>query len=206
MAFKTGATDRLYSMMRTPLLALTLTFLALASGTAEAQAPSPFHVEIGAAYQQQTADYVSMTDVVPICPDGRPAETCAPTGRTLNMVRGLGAIGWGGLNLEASVAMPVDGDIDLTQFGLGIRLDTSYLGVFSVYLRAHYLMQSGDVEAQGGHFGLGMQVWAIPQMAFYAEAAADITSVNEEMQNQGTLFSYARYFGGGIRFRFAPGS
>jgi len=122
------------------------------------------------------------------------------------MVRGLGAIGWGGLNLEASVAMPVDGDIDLTQFGLGIRLDTSYLGVFSVYLRAHYLMQSGDVEAQGGHFGLGMQVWAIPQMAFYAEAAADITSVNEEMQNQGTLFSYARYFGGGIRFRFAPGS
>ena len=144
MAFRKCATDRLYCMMRTPLTALIVALLSLSAISAEAQDISPFHIELGGSYQQQVVDYVSMTDVVPICPDGRPADTCTPTGRTLNMVRGLGAIGWGGLNLEASVAMPVDGDIDLTQFGLGVRLDTSYLGVFSVYLRAHYLMQTGD--------------------------------------------------------------
>ena len=87
---------------------------------------------------------------------------------------------------------------------MGIRLDTSYLAMFSVYFRAHYLIQMGEVEGRGGHFGIGMQLWFIPQMSLYAEAAADLTSVPESMQSEGTLFSYARYFGGGIRMRFAP--
>jgi hypothetical protein len=116
----------------------------------------------------------------------------------------MGGIGWGGLTLEGSVALPVDSDLDLTQIGVGVRLDTSYLAMFSVYFRAHYIIQTGDIEGVGGHFGVGMQLWVIPQMSFYAEAAADLTSVPESMQSEGTLFSYARYFGGGVRLRFAP--
>ncbi len=192
-------------MEKTPAIWLALVATLCAANTATAQERSPFHVELDVGYVNQAADYVSMTDVVPICPDGSPPENCSPTGRNVHLMRGIAGIGWGGLTLEAAIAMPVASELDLTQVGVGVRFDTSYAGMFSVYFRAHYLIQMGEIEGEGGHVGVGMQLWFIPQMSLYAEAAADLTSVPESMQSQGTLFSYARYFGGGLRFRFAPG-
>ena len=191
-------------MLSRSIFLLTFSALLGFSGSAAAQDFSSFHIELDAAYVNQRADFVGMTDVVPICPDGRPAETCRPSVRTLNMMRGGVSLGLGGVNVEGMIAKPAEGELNFTQLSAGLRLDTSYLSVVSVYFRMHYTVQQGDIEGRGGHLGLGMTIWPWHYTGFYGEAAVDITTVPDTMTQQGTLFSYARYFGGGIRFRFSP--
>jgi hypothetical protein len=193
-------------MLFRPILAAAVALAAFSAAPVSAQDFSAFHVELDVGYLNQRADFVGMTDVVPFCPDGGAPETCTPTVRTVNMVRGAASIGLGGLNVEGTLARPVESDLEFLQLGIGLRLDTSYLSVFSVYFRVQYTVQQGDIEGTGGHVGLGATVWPWHYTGLYAEAAVDITSVPESMTQQGTLFSYARYFGGGIRFRFSPTS
>lgn len=166
--------------------------LAVAS-VAGADEPSRFHIGLDVAWRREQVRFLSAATFVG-CDD------CAPPPMSGDGLRGSASIGFAGIALEGSLAMPYRGDAPTT-WTLGARLDTGYASPVSVAFRLAYLRRWGELSGIGGRLGLALQVRVVRAIVGYAEAGLDVVTAPPDSQ---AVLSYAAYYAAGLRFVFAP--
>lgn len=177
------------------VLALVATF-AVRGARAE---DSAWHADLDVSYMRATQHFVSTGSFVPgVC------DSCTPPTLRSRLLRGSVALGLAGLNVEASVARPVEGGDGGFTYTLGVRLDTSYRAHVSLAIRGAYLRRFGQLPGRGGRFGAALQIRIVEALVLYGEGGVDVTSVPQSMSDLGAIVSYSTYMDFGLRFGFAP--
>ncbi|MEM7448568.1 MAG: hypothetical protein AAF355_10030 [Myxococcota bacterium] len=163
----------------------------------------PINLSLELAYDRVIVDFVSTSDVSPVCSDGS-SDGCTVNGFSTSMIRGVGGIGYGLFSLEASIAYAPRSSLDFGQTTLGLRIETSSDALVSLYIRGAYLKRFGVLTGSGGSLGVGLQLRPIEELTFFAHARVDAATVPGSIQDQGALFSYATSFGCGMRVAMFP--
>jgi len=175
--------------------------LLLCPGTARAQGdrgPSPWHVDLEAAYAATEVGFVSQSDVLPTCP----SPPCDARDFTLRTIRGTAGIGHAGLTLEASLAVPADGSPRYVAWSAGARADTAWDALLSMFFRVAYVRRWGELESEGARAGLGLSIGPLQMVALFGEASVEVTGVPDPLRASRTLFSWSTHLGGGVRLSF----
>ncbi len=185
--------------------------------------PSPWHFDVDLGYGRSEvrfavpASYAGACDAVTVLPPDTPPElvptppvACALPNTTVDVMRGTLGVGNGGFTFEASLVVDrsvFDGSGSTSEPYLawsgGVRLDTSWTGVFAFQFRFAYVRrESTGIAGEGGRAGMGLIVRLVPWLVLYGEASIDLTTVPAWMSDGGALFSYTSWYGGGLRFEF----
>lgn len=191
---------------------ILLTFGLILSWTASAFAeegsaedePSILHLDLDAAVRRAGIQFFSASDVSPICLDGNPVETCTPIEFSAWLLTGRVGLGFQNFTLEASMTKSVQAAFEYFAWSAGVRLDTSYQAIISMFFRGAIVQRFGDLEGVGGLLGAGIQVRATHWLVPYVEAEIEATSVPEAIFDAGTLFSWSTRLGFGLRMSFTP--
>lgn len=152
--------------------------------------PSPFHMGVDLSWQSLRIRY--LTPIALAAPDC----ACGMEDVTSNLLRASLSLGWSGISLEGSIARAIAADEPFYVWTAGVRLDTSYRGALSLGIRMSYVKRTGSVTGTGGRFGGSLQIRVVRQFVLYAEAGVDVLDVP---QNDDAVFSYAPFYGAGIR-------
>ena len=152
--------------------------------------PSPYHLGIDLSWQSLRIRY--LTPIAIAAPDC----ACGMADVSSNLLRASLSIGWSGISLEGSVARAVATDDPFYIWTAGLRLDTSFRAPLSLGIRMSYVRRTGAVTGTGGRFGGSLQIRIVRQFVLYAEAGVDVLDVPE---NDDAVFSYAPFYGAGIR-------
>lgn len=181
--------------------------LSLLSGAGALGVPLPgigggssgFHLDVDVGYFMNSVKFANGSDVIPeLCLS---VDACGTNDYSTEVIRGTVGIGLGSIALEVFAERPLSDvpGVDWT-YGIGGRLDTSPGNIVSFQVRLAYLRHTGDYEGEGGRGAVGLLVRPLSLFALYGEAALDVTTVPEAMNEAGTLFSYSYSLGGGVRF------
>lgn len=152
--------------------------------------PSAYHLGVDLSWQSLRIRY--LTPIAIAAPDCACAMEDVPS----NLLRASLSIGWSGISLEASIARAIATDEPFYVWTAGLRLDTAYRGALSLGIRMSYVKRTGSVTGTGGRFGGALQIRIVRQFVLYAEAGVDVLDVP---QNDAAVFSYAPFYGAGIR-------
>ncbi len=182
-----------------PCVALLFVFTAMQPGLAHAQEDSPWHAALDVSYVRSTVRFISTASFLPGCTEG-----CGPRSISQRMLRGSFAFGLAGLSAEASVARPMEGDTGDLVYSLGVHLDTSYRAHVSLGIRGAYLRRFGQAPGRGGRFAASLQIRVVDDFVLYGEAGLDVTSVSQNMSDNGAILAYATQLGVGLRVVFSP--
>lgn len=156
----------------------------------EPSEPSNYHLGVDLSWQSLRIRYI--TPVAIAAPDCACGMADVPS----NLLRASLSIGWSGLSLEGSVARAIATDEPFYVWTAGLRLDTAFRGTLSLGIRMSYVKRTGSVTGSGGRFGGALQIRIVRQFVLYAEAGVDVLDVP---QNADTVFSYAPFYGAGVR-------
>jgi hypothetical protein len=212
------------------LFALALVLLQ-ATATARADAPprpgtepppSPWHFDLDVGYGKSAVDFVVPATYAGLCepimapspgvpPDAlpMPPEGCTLPKQELSLLRTTLGLGHGGFTFEGSVHtdarfLGAEGTTaPYLTWSAGVRLDTSWDGLFALSFRFAYVRrETRGLEGEGGRASIGTLIRLAPWLVIYGEAAVDLMTVPAPLRDAGVLFSYTTWFGGGLRFEF----
>ncbi len=163
----------------------------------------PWHFDLDAAVGTTTVRFVNQFDIANMCPT---ADPCAIPNIAQAAFRGTAGIGYKGFTLEGAYTLGLEGAPTPTYrvLNVGVRFDTSWDGLFSLFFRFSMVHRMGEVGGEGAHAGVGILARPHQMLAFYGEISADITTGVAFNEGQQPIFSYATFFVGGIRFSLGP--
>ena len=193
--FGLGMTARVLSSCAALMLAVGL----MAPQSAHAQEDSPWHAALDVAYVRSSLHFRSIAPVLPDC-----TEDCQPKALRSRQLRGTFAFGLAGLSVEASLARPVSGDAGDFDYSLGVHLDTSFRAHVSLGIRGAYLRRFGRAPGRGGRLAASLQIRLVQAFVLYGEAGLDVTSVSQNMSDNGVVLAYGTQLALGLRVSFAP--
>jgi hypothetical protein len=184
--------------------------------------PSPWHFDLDVGYGKSAVDFVVPASYAGLCepvvapspdvpPDALPMPPagCTLPKRELGLLRTTLGLGHGGFTFEGSVHtdarfLGADGETaPYLTWSAGVRLDTSWDGLFALSFRFAYVRrETRGLEGEGGRASIGTLIRLAPWLVIYGEAAVDLMTVPAPLRDAGVLFSYTSWFGGGLRFEF----
>lgn len=164
----------------------------------------PWHFDLDAAIGSTTVHFITATDIAHMCPPE--LMPCGVPNIAEAAFRGTGGIGYKGFTMEGAYTIGLQGPPTPSYrvLNIGVRFDTSWSGLFSIFFRFSVAHRMGEVGGDGAHAGIGILARPHQMLAFYGEISADITSGVAFNEGQKPLFTYATFFVGGIRFSLGP--
>lgn len=165
----------------------------------------PWHFDLDAAIGSTTVHFVTPTDFANMCPPPEIAA-CGVPNIAEAAFRGTVGMGYKGFTIEGGYTLGLEGapTPSYRVLNIGIRLDTSWDGLFSLFFRFSAAHRMGDVGGDGAHAGVGLLARPHQMFAIYGEISADITTGVAFNEGQTPIFSYATFLVGGIRFSIGP--
>jgi len=185
--------------------------------------PSPWHFDLDVGYGKSAIDFVVPASFAGLCEPvtetpGVPPEVppkalpmppagCTLPKQELSLLRTTLGLGHGGFTFEGSVHtdsrfLGAEGTTaPYLAWSAGVRLDTSWEGLFALSFRFAYVRrETRGLEGEGGRTSIGTLIRLAPWLVIYGEAAVDLMTVPAALRDAGVLFSYTSWFGGGLRF------